>query len=217
MFRSLRRYDAAGGDPGFIRGRPVMRMTSIRSSGNRNLHAPARPEPGAAGHLSVAAQCSNGTTVRVLIAPVKERLMSGGGFNASSIPHYLVVAIVTDRSRQRRGWRDLRRCARLARAASGADGHAHTVSFRRHSWGPDSGSEYGHATARPCRSSSGGAASAQSGCAMGQRVRNAQPDGFAIGEGGSPVSDARDAGRRSGSGRGTAASSDFVYGWTGRL
>ena len=52
--------------------------------------------------------------------------------------------------------------------------------------------------------------------AMGQRVWKQQPDGASIGEGGSPARMMRlRVAWTSGSGTGTAESSDWVYGWYG--
>src|SRR5205823_8321719 len=77
---------------------------------------------------------------------------------------------------------------------------------------------HGQATQRPSLNSNGGTASAQEGCAIGQRVRNAQPDGFLMGLGTSPARRMRRFfAADSGSGRGTAESSAREYGCSGFL
>src|SRR2546427_6864010 len=78
--------------------------------------------------------------------------------------------------------------------------------------------DQGQATQRPSLNSNGGTASAQDGCAMGQRVRKAQPDGFLRGLGTSPARRMRRfRAAASGSGRGTAESSAREYGCNGFL
>ena len=76
-------------------------------------------------------------------------------------------------------------------------------------------SEYGQATKRPFLNWSGGMASAQSGFAIGQRVRNGQPDGLLMGDGMSPTSFAWRMRRTLGSGRGAEASRAREYGCSG--
>ena len=81
-----------------------------------------------------------------------------------------------------------------------------------HRLSPTAYSEYGQATSRSLRSSSGGTASAQDARAIGQRVRNGQPDGLFMGDGMSPTSFAWRIRRALGSGRGADASSAREYG-----
>src|SRR5262249_59836363 len=71
---------------------------------------------------------------------------------------------------------------------------------------------HGQATHLPSLNSKGGTASAQLGLAIGQRVRNAQPEGLRIGVGMSPVRRMRRFCAASGSGSGTAESRAFEYG-----
>src|SRR5206468_357058 len=74
---------------------------------------------------------------------------------------------------------------------------------------------HGHATQRPSLNSRGGIASAQIGFAIGQRVRNAQPEGLRMGLGMSPTRRILRLSAASGSGSGTADRSAREYGCRG--
>ena len=74
-------------------------------------------------------------------------------------------------------------------------------------------STYGHAAKLPFDfNSSGGTAFAHSGLAIGQRVRNPQPEGLRIGVGTSPFKIILSLLRNFGFGSGTADSNALLYG-----